>query len=437
MRRRTALKLLASGLAGLTLGPAWAKGTEGVEDYFIFIHAGGGWDVMLWADPRTERIGLIEHPDTSNTITSGLTHWRPVGATFEPLTSSTGLRLGPAIGRLYDHRDRLTVINGLAMNTVSHDDGATFSTTGRHRIGGAAPESSIDVLLASERGSEQLMPSVAIRFPSTYAGRLLDSRAVPLRVNSIDAVTRSFARSRAYLSNADRDDIAALLTDEARGLAFESTHPQVFDELASQHDAMPALISGDLATALGARQLQAAYPQFEYRGFHGDANTSAAFVVEALKRNLVRCVGFGLGGFDTHGANHRQHALRMQELFGTIAALLELLDRTPHPTRSGTKLSDVTHILVVSEFCRTPQINPNGGRDHYPNNSALVISPRFRPGPFGRTDEDQLLPDEAGTFSDGRRAIAPPDLLATFLGAFRIDPRKHMRDGEVVKALLR
>lgn len=40
-------------------------------------------------------------------------------------------------------------------------------------------------------------------------------------------------------------------------------------------------------------------------------------------------------------------------------------------------------------------------------------------------------------FTDGMRAIAPPDLLATFLGAFGVDPRRYMRDGEVVRALLR
>jgi uncharacterized protein (DUF1501 family) len=93
---------------------------------------------------------------------------------------------------------------------------------------------------------------------------------------------------------------------------------------------------------------------------------------------------------------------------------------------------------VVSDFCRTPQINLGMGRDHYPNNSALVVSPRFRANlVFGQTDRDQLLPQPVRRFTDGERAIAPPDLLATFLGAFGIDPRKYMRDGEVVRELLR
>ncbi|HEX3343439.1 MAG TPA: hypothetical protein VHS09_02650, partial [Polyangiaceae bacterium] len=78
------------------------------------------------------------------------------------------------------------------------------------------------------------------------------------------------------------------------------------------------------------------------------------------------------------------------------------------------------------------------GRDHYPNNSALIVSPRFRPGlVFGKTDPDQLLPQPARRFGDRERAVAPPDLLATFLAAFAIDPRKYVRDGEVVPELLR
>ena len=39
-------------------------------------------------------------------------------------------------------------------------------------------------------------------------------------------------------------------------------------------------------------------------------------------------------------------------------------------------------------------------------------------------------------FSDGPRPIAPPDLLATFLHGFDIDPGRYLRDGEVVKAML-
>ncbi|HET7501652.1 MAG TPA: DUF1501 domain-containing protein [Kofleriaceae bacterium] len=438
MRRRDALKLFAGGAAALALRPSWAAATTQPDDFFVFIHAGGGWDVTLWADPRNERKGLIEPATPANTDIGGLEHWKPAGGSFEIVAApGTDLRLGPAIGKLFDLRDRLTIINGIAMNTVSHEDGTTYSTTGRHRSGAAAVAPSVDVVIASELGAAQLMPDIAVRWPSSFIGERLDRRSVPLRVGTIDAITRSFERSTDYLDAADRTAISALLTDEAHALASRSTHPPVFDQLASQHQALPALVGGEFTRAFSAQTLRAAYPGFEYGGFHQGTVIAAPFALEAIKRNICRCVGFGIGGFDTHTTNQRQHARMLQELFGMIATLVKLLDTTPHPTRRGEKLADRTHVLVVSEFCRTPQLNPGGGRDHYPNNSALVISPRFRPGIYGRTDPEQLLPAGAGKFTDGVRPIAPPDVIATFIGAFGIDPRRYMRDGEVVRELLK
>ena len=157
-----------------------------------------------------------------------------------------------------------------------------------------------------------------------------------------------------------------------------------------------------------------------------------------VPEDLVRCVSFSFLGFDTHGPNYQSHLHRLQEAMGVVAKLLIALDDTPHPHLMNTMLSEHTHILMVSDFCRTPNLNLNHGRDHHPNNSALVISPRFRGGmSFGRTDAEQLLPADAKAFSDGARPIAPPDLLATFLHAFDIDPRPYLRDGEVVPELLR
>ena len=143
-------------------------------------------------------------------------------------------------------------------------------------------------------------------------------------------------------------------------------------------------------------------------------------------------------GFDTHTQNYKLQAQTQQELFEMVGALVRSLDKTTHPTLTGKKLSDHTHILVVSDFCRTPQINLGMGRDHYPNNSALVDSPRYNTNfVYGKTDEEQLLPSPVRKFTDGERAIAPPDLLATFVSAFGVEPRKYMRDGEIVPELLR
>ena len=432
MNRRDALRLLGGGAALLALRRPLLAAAAPSDEFFIFIHAAGGWDVTLWADPRNERKGLVEPASTDNTDTGPLTRWKPAKLdgdtdTFQ-LLGDAQQPLGPGIGDLYDLRDRLTIVNGLAMNTVSHPDGTAYSATGRHLAGGRPPASSIDVALANELGATQLLPDVAIQFPSSYVGDRLDRRAIPLRVPSAATIAKSLARSDTYLGEADRAAITALLADEAHALAGRSIYPETYERIASQ--AQPRLLSNELKAAFTQQALQAAYPDFDYKAKQlGNGALGGAFAIEAIKRNLVRCVGFALGGLDTHNQNYKQHAHTLQELFGTVATLVKRLDATPHPTRAGTRLSERTHILVFSDFCRTPQINLSGGRDHYPNNSALVISPRFVGGrTFGKTDVEQLLPAGA--------PLAPPDLLATLLHAFHIEPRRYLRDGQVVPEML-
>src|SRR5262249_50320633 len=156
---------------------------------------------------------------TDNTDIAPIARWKPVKLdsdtdTFEILApSDVALRFGPGIGDLYDLRDRLTVINGLAMNTVSHPDGTAYSSTGRHLAGGRPPAASVDVAIASELGVEQLLPDVAVQFPASFVGEHLDRRAIPLRVASAATIAKSLARGDAYLGDDDRALITALLTD--------------------------------------------------------------------------------------------------------------------------------------------------------------------------------------------------------------------------------
>lgn len=445
--RRRFLKLLGAGttlaFTDLVALPSLAAANDG--EFFVFIHAAGGWDVTLWSDPRNEAKGLVNPASTENTDKSGIKLWQDApldGATktFQLIRpKSSSLVFGPGIGTLSEMPDRITVVNGLAMNTVAHPDGSTYSATGRHPQGGRVAASSIDTMLANELGVDQLLPTVSLRFPSAFVGDNLDRRAVPLAVDDVGAVGRTLFRTQLYDSNAERDKVTALLSEEAQDLAARSTYSGALDGLDLQYKSLRRMLGTNLGDIFTANKLRQTHPEFDYRGrFSAGPAVNAAFAIEAMKRNIVRCVSFQFGNFDTHGNNYRTHALNQQELFDTVAALVRKLDASPHPTKQGAKLSEHVHILVVSEFCRTPQINLATGRDHYPNNSALIVSPKFKTNfVFGKTDVDQLLPTPAKKFTDGERAIAPPDVLATMLGAFSIDPRKYMRDGEVVKELLK
>jgi uncharacterized protein (DUF1501 family) len=442
--------LLQGGLAGLfTAGPL-ARALAGVParaaetEFFILIHAAGGWDVTLWADPRNTRAGLIEPASTANTDTAPIRLWTDETLdgdvrTFK-LVQPRGSKIvfGPGIGALAELADRITLINGLAMNTVSHPDGIAFSVTGRHLQGSRSAQASVNTLLANEFGLGQTFPSISIQFPSSYAGDNLDRRAAPLLVDRVGSIASVLSRAPQPFAADDAGAVTAVLSTEASTLAARSAYGDVLKGMDLQYRGLPRMLDHGTQDIFSDVKLRAARPEFNYKArFHGGTAVNAAFAVEACKRNLVRCVSFALGGFDTHAGNYKQQAQVQQEMFDVVATLVRTLDASPHPTLAGRKLSEHTHILVMSEFCRTPQVNLAGGRDHYPNNSALVISPRFRGNTVhGKSDPEQVLPVATRQFSDGERAIAPPDLLATFVAAFGVDPHRYFRDGEVVRELL-
>ena len=336
--------------------------------------------MTLWADPRNEKVGIVNPASTDNTDTSPIKRWvdAPLEGdvrTFQLVQpAGSNIVFGPGIGDLADLHDRLTVINGIAMNTVSHPDGTSFSATGRHLVGGRAPSSSIDTMMANEFGREQTFPTVSVQFPSAYVGENLDPRVVPLSVGSVSTLSRTLMRSGQFETEDEREAVTAMLSHEAADIAKRSEYPDAMNGMAVQLDALRAMLGGKLQDIFSVAGLQKAQPQFNYKArFGGGAAVNSAFAIEAMKRNVVRCVSFAQGGFDTHGANYKTQAQVQQDLFDTLTVLTRALDATPHPTLTGKKLADTTHVMVVSDFCRTPQINMGGGRDHYPNNSALVI----------------------------------------------------------------
>ncbi len=453
LSRRDMLKALGAAGAGLSMLPLWARQAAAAtaaaqNEFFVFVHAQGGWDVMLWSDPRNERKGLVEPASTDNTDWSAIRLYQPQALdadteTFKVLEASNGMRLGPTLGNLFPLASRLTILNGLATNTVSHPDGSWFSTTGRHTSGGRPVVSSVDTMVSNELGGGQLFPTVSINFPSSFIGQGLDRRVVPLKIGAIGTIAKSLTRSTSFDTQAERNAVNDVLASEAADLAQIADDPVPLLALQSQYQALSGMLDpsrpgGSLADVFSQAKLQAAHPEFNYKArFQAGTAVNAAFAVEAMARNLVRSVSFATSGsFDTHNANYRNQALLQQELFDVLAALVAKLDATPHPTITSDKLADHAHILVVSEFCRTPQINLSGGRDHYPTNSALIVSPRVKSTVVGQTDLEQLLPLDAPDLVGEARPLSPADALATFVAAFGIDPSKYLRDGVVIRGLL-
>jgi uncharacterized protein (DUF1501 family) len=132
-----------------------------------------------------------------------------------------------------------------------------------------------------------------------------------------------------------------------------------------------------------------------------------------LVENGVRFVEVTLDGWDTHENNFEQVKGLLGQLDPAFAALtVDLADR---------KLLDETLILCMGEFGRTPTINGNNGRDHWNQAFSIVLA-------GGGIKGGQLL---GATDARGEavkdRPVTVPDLYATLLTAFGIDPVKVYR----------
>jgi uncharacterized protein (DUF1501 family) len=137
-----------------------------------------------------------------------------------------------------------------------------------------------------------------------------------------------------------------------------------------------------------------------------------------MARRLVeagaRCVTISFGRWDTHGDNFNSNRKRIPKLDNALSALVEDLH-----VRGLDK--DVS-VVVWGEFGRTPKINPQAGRDHWPPVSfALLAGGGMRTGQvIGETNRLGEVPKN--------RPVHFQSVFATLYQNLGIDPSTTLPD---------
>ncbi|MDP6443990.1 MAG: DUF1501 domain-containing protein, partial [Pirellulaceae bacterium] len=145
------------------------------------------------------------------------------------------------------------------------------------------------------------------------------------------------------------------------------------------------------------------------RGRFGQGCLMARRLIERGVSFVEVSLGFGDGvGWDTHQNNFPSVKTLSDQLdagWGTL--MTELQERG---------LLESTTILWMGEFGRTPTINGNAGRDHFPNAWTCVLAGGGIKGGsiHGATSED------GREVADGK--VDVPDVLATLSRAVGVDP---------------
>lgn len=212
----------------------------------------------------------------------------------------------------------------------------------------------------------------------------------------------------------DRRDLLASLDTWRRAVVDDGSLTAI-DRFNEQ--AVGILTSGRVAEALDlTRESPATLARYALRGSplprgetsDGPEATGKFLLARRLVEAGVRCVSLSLSDFDTHAANFP----RMRQLLpildaGLTGLVLDLEERG---------LLERVVIVVWGEFGRTPRINGNGGRDHWPAvTPAILCGGGIRGGRvLGATDR------WAGEVTAG--AVTFQDVFATVYHQLGLDP---------------
>ncbi len=151
---------------------------------------------------------------------------------------------------------------------------------------------------------------------------------------------------------------------------------------------------------------------------YGDSRFGrGCLVARRLVETGVRSIQVVLPGFDTHANNYEGHVTQSAILDPAFATLVQDL--------AERDLLASTIVLCIGEFGRTPQINPLGGRDHWPHGFSCVIGGGglVAGKVIGATTADGQSDDKPIKPTD---PIEVPDLYATILDRMGVEFSKEL-----------
>jgi len=137
-----------------------------------------------------------------------------------------------------------------------------------------------------------------------------------------------------------------------------------------------------------------------------------------MARRLVeagaRCVTISFGRWDTHGQNFRSCRTRIPKLDKALSTLIEDLYQRG--------LDQDVSVVVWGEFGRTPKINKDAGRDHWPRVSFALLA-----GGGMRTGQVIGATNKYGEFAKDR-PVTFQDVFATLYHNLGIHPESAVAD---------
>jgi len=413
--RRLLLRGSLAGVGMLTLAPITrVLGQQPGGRRLVACFLQGGWDVLLGPDPR-------DPLRTYDGIDVGTERLDPEYQDPIPVTSGgTEVLWGPTMAALVPHADLVTIFRGVNMNTVSHESATLYSHTGIEPDNTLAKGDSLSTIAAATFDDGKLVPNAAIDVANF--NKSFDNRVTAFQMNDPDEIGQLIGQNRDRLP----DFLEALVTeslDAARSCVspeYAGRLPE--DQMQLSRDRLKRIQDQNLISRFDLRgdseEAQAIRALYNINDGAGEAAATAA---QLLRTDLSTAVTARLsGGFDTHGNNWSfDQPDRLRRSFEAVGALVTHL-------REDDPSFERTTVVVYSEFSRTPRINGDGGRDHWFNDSVVVIGSSLRSGVFGASNDQDLgiisVDPSTGLPSEDGIQLKPETVFGTIVKSIGGDP---------------
>jgi hypothetical protein len=410
--RRGFLRVGSLSALGLTL-PAFLQAKAA---------AGPGKDVsciLLWLQ------GGISHIDSFDPKPEAPVEVR--GEFSAIATKVPGISLCDPLPMLAQHQDKYSILRSLNPRNGSHGVADAYMMTG-HPFTPALTYPAFGAVVSREKGDQNSMPpyiqvgtAIDQRFGGGVAGFLGDQYN-PFVLPG-DASSPSFTvRDVSLTGGIDRDRFERRMkvldvVDTWQAKVESSVAPLVATETFYQK-------AYSLITAPRAKKafdINAEEPRMRDR-YGRNSLGQGCLLARRLVEAGVRFVTVTDGGWDTHQENFKALKTRLLPRLDTaVSSLLQDL--------SDRGLLETTLVVTLSDFGRTPKINPSAGRDHWSTAGiALLAGGGIAPGRgVGRTNALGELPTESPYYTE--------DLAATIYHCLGIplDTTHHTPDGRPVQ----
>jgi len=404
------------------MSPAWAASDDPLHTRnFIFCYFSGGWDILLGLDPRDP--ALFRDDNRSETLIQP-GYDLLAEANKVPFESNlvSGMWFGPYIGALQDHADKLAIIRGMSMDTLTHQAGRRRFLTGKPPSGIQARGSSISSVISAQFGPVSPIVNLSGGVESFNVDQ--PNFASALTVANVDDLLRALREGSVTLDSEEDEQIASLLR-EFQACRREERSP--VRALAHQsRDAATTLVEAKLDRYFdfGAKTTE----MEAMRGLYGigsdlsTPNAAAAMAVSAITNGISRVVSLRVAnGLDTHYDDWLDEQGPIQQSgFDLVAAMVDDLASRPYMGSETETWLDYTTIVGFSEFSRTALLNANSGRDHSLTNSCFLLGAGIQGGQvIGASSDVGMAPQAVdlttGIVDAGGEIIRPEHIHRTLL----------------------